>query len=77
MVLNVLSYFLLAYLPFRENFVFYPMWLTIVSIIIGLILLLILLLPSLKNWYILKKEDELDNENKKYNKAKKVMEWVQ
>ena len=75
MVLNVLSYFLLAYLPFRENFVFYPMWLTIVSIIIGLILLLILLLPSLKNWYILKKEDE-----DKYIRGKvfplAIIEWI-
>lgn len=75
MVLNVVSYFLLAYLPFRENFVFYPMWLMVVSIIIGLILLFILLLPSLKNWYILKKE-----EDDKYSRGKvfplAVIEWL-
>ena len=58
MIFNFLSYGLLAYLTFRSNFVFYPMWLGIVSLIIAVIILLIAFLPSLKNWYVLKKDEE-------------------
>lgn len=58
MVLNSFSYGLLAYLTFRSNFVFYQMWIGIVSLVISLIILFIALLPSLKNWYVLKKDEE-------------------
>lgn len=58
MVLNSFSYGLLAYLTFRSNFVFYQMWIGIVSLVISVIILFIALLPSLKNWYVLKKDEE-------------------
>lgn len=58
MVLNSFSYGLLAYLTFRSNFVFYQMWIGIVSLVISVIILFIAFLPSLKNWYVLKKDEE-------------------
>ena len=58
MVLNSFSYGLLAYLTFRSNFVFYQMWIGIVSLVISIIILFIASLPNLKNWYVLKKDEE-------------------
>ena len=58
MVLNSFSYGLLAYLTFRSNFVFYQMWIGIVSLVISVIILFIAFLPNLKNWYVLKKDEE-------------------
>ena len=58
MIFNVISYALLGYFTFRSNFVFYPLWFGIVCFVIAVILLFIALLPRLKNWYVLKKDEE-------------------
>lgn len=58
MVLNAISYFLLGYIPLRDNFDLYPMWMMIVGFIFFVIMMFLLLLPSIKNWYIMKKDEE-------------------
>ncbi len=58
MVINSISYFLIGYLPLRNNFTFYPLWISIVGFIIFAMMIFLLLLPCVKNWYMLKKDDE-------------------
>ena len=55
---NIFIYLLLGYLGIRFAFTKYPLALTIISFVIALVLIVILLLPSLKNWYILKRDEE-------------------
>ena len=53
--LNVINYGIFAYLGFRFAFTKYPLYSSIIAIVVCIILVVLLLLPSLKSWYLLKK----------------------
>lgn len=75
MVINSIGYFLIGYLPIRDNFTFYPLWICIVGFIIFAMLIFFLILPSVKNWYVLKKDEEGNfTRGKIFPLA--VLEWV-
>lgn len=58
MALNAVSYFLLGYIPLRDNFNYYPIWMMISGFILFALMMFLLLLPSIKNWYIMKKDED-------------------
>lgn len=60
MVFNVISYCFLVYLPIRDNFRYYSLFLLISSSIILIGMLLLISIPTLKRWYALKLDQNGD-----------------
>lgn len=74
-ILNMMSYFVLGYISLVNE---YELWITIVSFVVGSILLIIILLPSLKEGFTLNKIGDEDNyilERKKVNLLS-LFEWI-
>lgn len=75
MVINLLSYFLLFYLPIRDDFVYYSLFILITSLIVFLTIMVLLFLPTLKKWYIIK-YDEKNQEKRGKLLPLALIEWI-
>jgi hypothetical protein len=77
-VFNIAIYFILGYLSIRDNFQIVPMWVCIASFVVLGCLIIVNLLPSLANWYYLKKEKS--NKGEIYSRGKvfilALVEWI-
>lgn len=75
---NIAVYFILGYLAIRDNFQIVPLGVCVVSFIIFGLLIIINFLPSLSNWYRLKKEN--NNKGTVYTRGKvftlALVEWI-
>ena len=75
MVVNLGIYFLIWYLPIRDNFVNYHLATLIIGVVLFLVLVFLTFLPSLKRWYVM----EIDEEgNKTRGKVfpLALIEWI-
>ena len=74
-ILNIINYALYGYLGIRYNFTKYPLGVTITCFILAIILLTLILLPTFKNWYLLKKDEDGNlSRGKIFPLA--ILEWI-
>lgn len=73
--LNAMNYAVFSYLGYRFAFTKYPLWSSIIGVVVTIFLLILLLLPSLKSWYLLKK-----NQNNEFVRGRihpyAFIEWI-
>lgn len=73
--LNIINYGVFAYLGFRFAFTKYPLYSSIIAIVVSILLIVLLLLPSLKSWYLLKKNQADEFVRSKIHPYA-IIEWI-